>query len=617
MKGIIITTFLSCAIYTGAASTASSTTTPIENIQSESHPASKYFLDNCFSMLKNKMKERKLSSIENPFIRNAALQMLNGTYAYTYRVQEYKAYPNPAEEQKYFKTGAYSYFDNPTGISFEQGEDVVIAVSDTQNALISLRIHNFGKEGGDSVYELKPGLNTFKAANKGLAYIQYFTPMYAQAPKIKINIMTGSVNGFFDTSKSNADWQSLLSSAQSDVIDIVGDRVHLVYSVASLKQYCPDKGRELIGIYDSIIAIQQDLMGYNLQGRKPANRMLGRVVWDGYMYADELGAAFHEDTMGELADVSKVKSNVWGIAHEFGHVNQVHPNLCWTGTTEVTNNIFSAWTQYLFTPNALRLEHEKLKGYTLDQTGERFNTYFESALIRNEEWLTQAGPDRWDRFNGKDWGGDHFVKLCPLWQLQLFFGVAGKGNTWATPSLYPNLFALSREDSNTQSSGRSQLLFVKRICDISRRDMTDFFVRTGFLRPIDKCIDDYTPGQHIITQAQIDDLIAYAKRYKKPESPVIYYISGNSIDAFRRMKKIEGTHGKGYTITDGKMIIDHDAWKNVVAFEIYTHRNLRKIVMVGSGSNDNSFTALPYLPDATRVEAIAWNGKRRLVYGSR
>ena len=65
------------------------------------------------------------------------------------------------------------------------------------------------------------------------------------------------------------------------------------------------------------------------------------------------------------------------------------------------------------------------------------------------------------------------------------------------------------------------------------------------------------------------------------------------------------------------MTIDHAVWKNVVAFETYQGDELVKIAFGGAGSNDNKTTLVRYPEHSTRVEAVAWDGKRQLVYGER
>lgn len=533
-----------------------------------------------------------------------------------FRTQLFEAFPPVEETAKKLKTNGYNQFENPTGIWFEAGDEVTVTVGNTKGEKVSLRVHNFGEGGEDNLYALKSGKNKLTMKAPGLGYFSFYTSKWASLKPVKVTIEGGKINGYFDKKKHTAeDWKKLLEQPACNVLDIKGDYVNLVYGVEALRKYCPDNGGDLIAVYDEIIDIQHTILGFNKYNKRPKNHMFGRVIWKGFMHADGIGAAFHNNTLECLADPVCVRKNSWGVAHEFGHVNQVRPIMKWVGTTEVTNNIFSVWTQYLFNPSRPKLEIEKIGSYDGNVVGGRFNAYMESAFINKQEWLTQAGPDRWKRFNEKDWGGDHFVKLCPLWQLQLFFAVAGEGNSWYQPDFYADIYNLAIEDNETKGDAESQLAFIKRACDVTKTDLTDFFCRSGMLVEIDKFVDDYTCAQMTITQKQVDNVIAYAKQYKKPATPVMHYITANSVDAYRNKKAIEGTFGQGVNVKENQLIIDHATWKNVTVFETYKGKELIKIAMVGSGSETNSSTLVQYPAGATRVEAVAWDGSRKLVYG--
>lgn len=350
-------------------------------------------------------------------------------------------------------------------------------------------------------------------------------------------------------------------------------------------------------------------MGLDKYKVRPKNRMFGRVIWNGFMHADGLGAAFHNDTMGGLADPDKIPQNTWGIAHEFGHVNQTRPGLKWVSTTEVTNNIYSAWVNYNLDPTNVRLEHEPCPDLVGNTRGGRFNCYLISGIINGENWLAQKGPDKMENYQD---GGDHFVKLAPLWQLQLYYGAALRGKN---PDFYADIHQIVRKtDESKMSNGDLQLAFMKNACDVAKEDLTDFFIKAGMLKPIDKDMDDYSRGQLTITQKQCDDLVKYAKKYAKPESPVLYYISANSVNAFKNKLPVEGELGKGVSGEGDTRTISHSDWKNVVAFETYAGDKIVSACIVGTDSPDNSSTLVRLPEGATHIEAVSWDGKRSTVY---
>ncbi len=598
---------------TQAAPAAAGRLTAVPTEASFSAPEAKpLFADASFSRLRPGMTAAQVQKTADPFLKELATLMLQGGYDLKSRFRTYEPYEPVDSLARRLKTSTYSRFENPTGIFFEADETAVLFMDSPRGEKVELRVHDFGRGGADSSYPLREGVNLIKLKNRGLGYISYFTENYQKAPKIRINIPSGRVNGLFDSVvNTNADWKKLLENPACEIMDIRGKYVQLAFSVRELRKFCPDRGRELINAYDTIIHSEQELMGlvkYNLQ---PKNRMFGRVIWNGYMHADGMGAAFHYGTMGGLANPDKVPMESWGIAHEFGHVNQVRRGMMWVSTTEVTNNIFSSWVNYLLNPKDMRLEHERINGGDGNVAGGRFNAYLNAAVVHGEQWLCQKGPDK---MQGYENGGDHFVKLCPLWQLQLYFTAAGKGN----PTFYADIFQIVRKtDERGLGNGQLQLNFMKNACDVAKQDLTGFFVAAGMLKPIDKNLDDYSRGQLTITKEECDALIAYAKRYPKPASSVIHYISANSVNAYKNSAPVTGTVNAGVSGEGNSRTVAHGIWKNVTVFETYKGAGLVRVTMVGTGSAGNSSTKVPYPEDSTRIEAVSWDGKRTLVCGKR
>ncbi|MFO8000997.1 MAG: M60 family metallopeptidase [Marinilabilia sp.] len=572
------------------------------------------FTGNTFSSLKEGISKEEISKITNPFIRNMAHYLSENTYPLEQRMQSYEPYRDVHDLAEELKTSTYNQFENPTGIYFQKGEDAVLFVNKPDGEEIFLRVKDFGPSGDDNSYRVKDGINVIPMKGRGNGYINYFTENFEEGSSAKINIASGQVNGYFDKNRhTNKDGMKILDNATNGILDIVGDHVQLAYSVESLKENSYKQLHDLISIYDSIVGSQQRLMGLMKYTRQPENRILGRVIWDGYMHADALGAAFHDNTMSTIANPEKLKNNIWGPAHEFGHVNQVRPGMTWVGTTECTNNIYSAWTQYCFTPNQLRLEHENIGG----TIGGRFNAYLNNALVKDQEWGLQEGPDT--NYGAKDgkWGGDHFVKLCPLWQLHLFFHVAGKGNDWHRPNFWADIFESVRNtDEKDLSQGELQMNFIKNTCDAVEYDLTNFFTSIGMLQEVDKVFDDYTSARKIITSEMIKEIEHYAAQYPSPPVNTIQYISGNSIEAFRKTKEIKGEYGKGLSFSDPKKIkVNHNEWENITVFKTYRNNTLTHITMVGTGSpNRNEFTMVPFPEGSTKVKAISYNGKEKMVY---
>lgn len=573
------------------------------------------FTDASCTALKQGIGEKDIKLIRNAFYRGLAEELLNNSVAAPFRVQDYEAYPIIGETSRKLKTGGYNPFENPMGIYFSAGEKIAVLVGDKAGKDISLRVHCFESD-DDNTYILFPGLNVLEMKGKGLGYLNFYTADWKTAGPVKVQVIGGKVNGYFDKSlNNNEDWKRLLSNAVCGIMDIKGDYVNLAYRVSSLKKHCPAQGKELIGIYDRIVDIQHELMGLKKYNIRPKNHMFAREVQGG-LFADGWGAGFAWDCMGELANPENIHKGIWCLAHEFGHVNQIRPGLQWVSTTEVTNNIYSVWTRYLLANDQMNLEQERVNDGDNNQVlGGRFNAYLNYGIVKGEHWLCQRGQDKMKDYEN---GGDHFVKLCPLWQLQLYYAVAGHGNYWNKADWFADVVQIVRNtDENSMNDGQLQLNFMRNVADAVREDLSDFFIKAGMLKPIDKFMDDYTPAQLTITRKECDELVQYMSHYPKPASPVIYYLSANSVRAYQQRLPVSGVYNQGITLGAGICTVAHKVWQNVTVFETYKDHQLTHVAMVGTDSPDKSTTLLRYPEGSTRIEAVDWNGNRTLVYGNR
>lgn len=574
------------------------------------------FADELYSELRSGVDQRKIDGIENPFFRSLAQSLFDGSYDLKYRVQEYEPYRDLNDLSNELKTNWYNPFENPTGVYFAEGEEVVVFVGDTQGEQIALKVYDFdaARQGlptsGPTDYPLFQGLNKFRMSHGGLGYLSYYTPNWETAPRIKIHIASGKVNGYFDKNRNTvSDWAQILANATYGCLDIKGDYVNLCYSTRMLRQYCTD-GMALIKNYDELVDFEHNIMGLHKYNRKPKNHMFARVVKDG-LFADGWGAGFYEDAV----DLCNPETCIgWATAHEFGHVNQISPGLRWVSTTEVTNNVYSVCVAYKYNQN-INLERERCNdgddNYVL---GGRFNSYLNYGIVKGEHWLCQKGQDNMDP-NSYPNGGDQFVKLCPLWQLLLYYReiVGGEKRDW-----YGDVAEIVRNtDESGLSNGQLNLNFMRNTMDVVKEDLTDFFIKCGMLKPIDKELDDYVRGWMTITQEECDELVRYASRYPKPASPVLYYLSSISKKAFKEKLPVEGIYGEGVQKSGNYIIVSHDVWKNAAVFETYAGDELKLVALVGTDSPDLSSTLVRYPSGSTRIEAVAWDGTRTLVYGKR
>jgi hypothetical protein len=387
------------------------------------------------------------------------------------------------------------------------------------------------------------------------------------------------------------------------------------------------------------------MMGFFKFNKNLKNRQLAYTESMGGWYGGGIGA--HLDlTWGSAGSASASNLYVWSIAHELGHINQVRPGLKWVGTTEITNNLYSLWADYnLYTPTGPN-RFTRLEAEVADKTafpkvaGNRFGEIIIQTQINGKSIMDQF---RTDYVNPLD---PNFRSLVPFWQLELYYQLAGASKGAPTLNFdtdmsdeatqtppnpvsgvdYAHWFGIVAEkvrntDESQLTQGQLMMNFVKNTCDAVQEDLTDFFTNTGFLKPINGTISDYVSDQMVVTQAMIDDVKNYVllKGYAKPVSPVINYISANSVNAFKNLLPVSGVTGVGVQIitnAEGQfLLVENSQWANAVAFETYDANNqLVSVSIVGTGDTTLAKTYVDFPSNSQKVYAVGYNGQKILVY---
>ncbi|MDR0544149.1 MAG: M60 family metallopeptidase [Odoribacteraceae bacterium] len=535
------------------------------------------FVDQTCSALKPGVTLEQVQALDDPFIRSLAASLYYGDYPVADRVREYQPYPDPATVARANKNKRYGQLDNATGISIAANEQVVLFVGNLQGRELSLRIMDYHEGYTGTSYPIVEGLNKIKASNKGLAYIMYHTDDPTARP-VKIHLASGQVNGIFDIAKhGQSDWAPILQRAVNQHIDVYGRKVHLLFPVARYQAHCPD-GVALVNLYDRIVELEQQFIGFQKYNRVPRSRVMLLVSYNPntYMSATDYRTNYNDNTLPELLDVARLStSSIWGPAHEIGHVHQTGPSLSWVGLGEVSNNIYSLHVQTsLGNPSRLLAE----QGY---QSG--FTHIVAAAIPHATGSKTDSKP--------------YFQKLVPFWQLQLYAASINK------PDFYKDIHELARTEPDKDyysQAGEIQLDFVRHACDLLETDLTDFFESWGFLREIDEEVGDYGSARMTITTADIAALKAEiaARPYAANKAPAgLLYLTDNTVDALKNRRAIvRGSMSKSGTN------VTMSGWSNVMAYEVYREG------LLYSASPDNTFTLPP--SGAIVIKAVAWDGTR-------
>lgn len=474
------------------------------------------FTDPSCSQLKAGITGDRIDAIDNAFFKYLARAIYDGEYDLESRVREYRARQHPGIMAGVNKTERYSLLDNPAGIYVEAGDELVVLAADFGRAAISLQAIDLstGGAGTKTAYALSKGVNKLKITSKGLLYVLYHTTDDTALP-VKINFVTGKINGYFDKAKHTADdWRKMLDKTIGPYFDVVGEYAHLTFPVSDFIKHTPD-GRALIDTYDRLVYLEMEFMGLVKYDKMFKNRMYFHIDTNpdaAYMYASAYRTAYSAATMPVVCGLAKPGANYWGPAHEAGHINQTRPGLKWQGTTEVTNNIYSLYVQTSFGA-ASRLVTDNVYGKYVANPGA--NTILGGGLAHAE--------------------GNIWEKLVPFWQLKLYLmDVLGKTD------FYKDLFEHYRVTpdlvAGSSTDGVYQLDFVRNVCRVANLDLTAFFEKWGFLRAVDLNIDDYGNRKFVITPRQVDDLKAEiaAANYPKPAHNDIYMITDLNVGNYKK-----------------------------------------------------------------------------------
>lgn len=463
--------------------------------------------------LKKGVNKKEIFKIGDLSLRNTALKLLEGNYEKAYRYALYQSVLDPAVlgRQLGFRDG-YSKYAGVTGIYLPKGKNLVL-VDGAEGKQVKLLVPNWMRKPADGVkstedpngwhldskeFLLHNGVNIIELHDwDGLAYIQYFSKNDESLSPVEIHFPSARVNGYFDLAKhNNVDWNKMLSKTVYPVMDAVGKHIQVAYLVEDYMKYADSAGVQLISNYDALINQQYKLMGLIKYNRIPENRILSRANFNYYMFRDDDGVAYmageEGNAMAMVVDPNRVMKGdaCWGFSHEVGHVHQLQPLLSWGGLGEVSNNILAL------------------------HVNKSFGT---ASRIAEQDNYSKA---RLNIINGKIsylQDEDHFNRLVPFWQLQLYFD--GQG---VKPDFYPDLFEalrsqLEKSNFNTEDYERLagtghestnpalyQLNFIQQACLVGETDLIEFFDQYGFFYVGDFSIDDYGKFTYSMTQEMVD-----------------------------------------------------------------------------------------------------------------
>ena len=318
------------------------------------------FTDSSMSALKEGVTKEQIQTIKYDFIRDLALGLLDKSYDKNYRVGEYTAKLSYVTQSNIWNAPG-KYYDQRqgvTGINITKGQHAIAVSGLPEGKSVPMIVTAWyvGKDGSNFdggnpqsfSYSLHNGLNfvNYNFDYDGLAYICYYADANPELqPKLTVHFINGDVNGYLSQDKTNDEMHELTANAKNVCMDVLGKKVHSVWTSEGLHKYCKATDgtsigyRQYMNVLDSLIQWEHDLLGFKKYNSEPDNRTMAYTNYTYYMFQGGFGVSFHHNQESRVLNCKTLVYNdndaIWGLSHEWGHQHQMHPYFCWAGMSEV------------------------------------------------------------------------------------------------------------------------------------------------------------------------------------------------------------------------------------------------------------------------------------------
>lgn len=319
----------------------------------------KIFGDALCTTLKPGTTQADVDKMEDPFLKNLAHGILNGSYSSEGRVAESETLRSVQSVSDEFNAPGklYDQVQGATGITMTRGRYVILVEGIPEHmGTTELRVIGWTVPEGHTYYSesyrLRNGINVIDRTTDwdGLAYISNYDDQgydSGSGSTIRAHFVGAPVNGILRPTMTNDEIRRVLDNATYTTIDLMGQRVHSIWEVSALKSHTDGQWVRYINTLDILIMWEHRLLGLEKYDRIPRNKTLAYVNYNYYMYQGGFGVTFKYDTQYRVCSPEVLMKHdddaIWGLSHEWGHQHQMRPYFCWTGMAEVSNNIFSAY----------------------------------------------------------------------------------------------------------------------------------------------------------------------------------------------------------------------------------------------------------------------------------
>lgn len=530
------------ALFLALPSMAQRPTLTTNNAQTHYKNFKEYFVDDICTELKvpySAMTDDELLEVMSDIpeeLANVALKVKNNTWEKRekeFRVFEAKPYSNSYNWKYMMNVRQYSELQNPTGISADNEFLLIFVGSELPDSIwmeLSTVAGNMPRPLVTNV--LQSGLNVVKIpdteGDDRMLFIQYYVDTDSSAtskkladyPNVPIHIEGGYVNGYFDLARhTDEDWRDMTKNMMKHYsVQVLGERVMFQMKLENVLAACPNTITDAIKWWDECVKWQHELMGADKYYDRWNDLIMAKDGYEGmFMYATETYTYYEYYTLPDILPWKKVYADpgqMWGPAHEIGHVNQNAINI--VSCTEATNNLFA-----------------NVQIFRTGKTTTRGN----GVSVCSEDFCNRTPfPLR---------GSDIIAKSRMFFQLYLYFHAAGKDTTF-----WPRVFEALRKnpldkgpkDRNWTSLTQAkddQLKFAEVCCEVAQMDLSEFFEAWGIFEPMtDAWIGDYDNFIVNLTKEEAEASRARMQKYEKKGGHLIFIE-----DRIKPSKREDGVNG--------------------------------------------------------------------------
>ena len=482
----------------------------------------------------------RLEAVSPTLARRVALPLLNRTYdekEKDFRIHRYEPYSD-SRVNRALATGYYTSMNNPTGIEVVAGDQIIVCVDQIPDGqTVGLAIYGEGSDGNEPNYggttdvesigqscDLEAGINSIPITASGMLYVMNVVPpenrldMSEFAP-VKVHIIPGcgNVQGYFDPARhSDADYQELLDRCSYKYFMMKGEKCMFLFHTDRLREVFPESVRPSLALWDKLVGWEHELMGIDKTGWFN-NHLLAVSTTNSSVFLDASNrrVRLHVDALSYYCDPEGMaEDNIWGGAHEMGHINQLAIN--WRSTTESSNNLFSNYCLRQYFDEGYYQDHIS-RGATISELAD--------AYLAQQPWA-YLGTDM------QSYQGENAeLHMRMNWQLWNYYHNCG-----VKTDFFPALFAYMRDGHHlpnqqaesyyglTEDLGLCQLEYYEACCAVAGQDLTEFFDTWGFFRLIDEEYSQYGSAQYTVTQERVDASQARVRAMNLPPAPPIQYL---------------------------------------------------------------------------------------------